>query len=151
VNKYRYKLFRELNHPINKKTYIVHPDALIILQARQNGEIIGQRLIFIEIDRGTEGLQKLQDKLTGYKLYHDQEVFKEFGSFDSFLLLFQLHNEKRASNVFDILLEHDGIKFTRMAPVQSVTDETILTDNIWKDCKGIKQPIVSSSMSQDQQ
>ena len=65
TGKHIYKLYSELKHPVNKKNYIVYPDALIILQAKGQQHSKYRRLYFLEIDRGTMDLGRIQNKVIG--------------------------------------------------------------------------------------
>ncbi len=102
AGKHRYRLFDEVNDPISKQTHIVYPDAMFILKGRGEKYAQFQRLFFVEIDRGTEGLRVIQDKLTGYHLYKREGIFKKYGQFDDFRVLFQVRSDKRLLNFQNI-------------------------------------------------
>jgi len=137
----RYTLYREVINPANRKTYIVHPDALIELTISRDGKS-ATRLIFVEIDQGTQGLERIRDKLTGYHLYHEQKLFEQFGPFSSFLLLFQAPSQRRADAIFNGLLDHVGAPLVRVAAAAELSVESILTRPVWKDMKGEMKSVV---------
>lgn len=137
----RYKLYDEVAHPLNKRNYIVYPDALIIL--RGTGKYEDYRKIYLlEIDRGTEGLRILQNKLIGYNLYLREGVFKKFGKFTDFRVLFQARSEKRAQNIRDAFLGMDGNHLVWVTESGLVNDKSIIGESIWIDHEGAEQSIL---------
>jgi hypothetical protein len=135
VGKKRYALYRELTHPVNRKTYIVHPDALIELHFERDGKK-ASRLIFVEIDQGTQGLERIRDKVTGYTLYRDQALFRQFGGYSDFLLLFQAQSERRCKNILESLVDHVGGRMVRATTAAELTPQSILTEPVWRDIHG---------------
>jgi hypothetical protein len=132
VGKRRYKLFDEVAHPVSKESYVVYPDALIVLRGKGSLEQY-QRLYFVEIDRGTEGLNVIKDKIIGYSLYLKQNVFAKFGKFKGFVVLFQTNSKKRADNIRHFLTGVDGAELVWITDASQVTQETIATAPIWQD------------------
>jgi len=131
IGKRKYRLFDEVVDPIGKRKITVHPDLMFIVTAEGNNDQKFSRLYFVEVDRGTEGLRVISDKLTGYHLYKRENVFKKFGKFDDFRVLIQTNSAKRAANiqthasafedVMDIWTTHDDV----------VSENSILLELIW--------------------
>ena len=132
IGKRRYKLFDEVAHPITKESYVVYPDALIVLKGKGSLEQY-QRLYFVEIDRGTEGLNVIKDKIIGYSLYLKQNVFAKFGKFKTFTVLLQTNSAKRAENIRHHLTGVDGSELVWVSDAGQVKQETIATSPIWQD------------------
>jgi len=132
IGKKRYKLFDEVAHPVSKESYVVYPDALITLKGKGSLEQF-QRLYFVEIDRGTEGLNVIKDKIIGYSLYLKQNVFAKFGKFKAFVVLLQTNSRKRAENIRHFLTGVDGAELVWVTDANQVTQETIATAPIWQD------------------
>ena len=130
IGKRRYKLYDEINHPVTRQKYIVYPDGLIILKGR--GELERhQRLYFLEIDRGTETLGTIRNKVVGYNLYLRNGVFKKFGHFERFTVLIQTSSPKRAANIRKALVDQEGSSLALVTSVDRVTRETVLGAPIW--------------------
>jgi len=130
VGRNRYKLFDQVQHPYDKKTYTVYPDALVILKGI--GALAAyKRLYFVEIDRGTEGLRIIRDKIIGYRLYHELGVFKKFGKFSDFRVLIQTTSEKRLHNMHDTITDLMGADRVWITDRAKVTSETLLDMPIW--------------------
>ncbi len=132
IGKRRYKLYDEVTHPATREPYVVYPDALIILKGKGKFEDY-QRLYFLEIDRGTEGLNVIKDKITGYSLYLKQNVFVKFGKFKGFTVLLQTNSAKRAENIRHFLTGVDGSELVWISDAGQVKQETIATSPIWQD------------------
>ena len=135
VGKKRYLLYRELIHPVNRKTYIVHPDALIELCYEKDGKS-ASRLIFVEIDQGTQSLERIRDKVTGYHLAREQKLFVQYGGHSDFLLLFQTQSAKRCKNLLESLVDHVASGIVRAATAAELSPESILTEPVWRDVQG---------------
>jgi len=132
IGKKIYKLYDEAIHPVNKKRYVVYPDALIILRGKGEYEKF-QRLYFIEIDRGTETLSRIRDKVIGYSLYLKQKIFTKFGKFSAFKVLFQTNSEKRAENIRNALVNLEGTELIWITDVSRISDDTLLSAPVWED------------------
>jgi hypothetical protein len=138
-----YKLFDEVIHPVNRKRYVVYPDALIILKGK--GEYHNfQRLYFLEIDRGTERLDIVRDKVIGYNIYKRENLFKKYGNFEDFKVLIQTNSEKRAQNMRNHFLNLEGSDFTWISNVRKVDQNTVLHAPIWTDHKFEPRQILKS-------
>ena len=131
-----YRLYKELRHPADRsRTYVVYPDALIIL--RGTGEYRSfQRLYFAEIDRGSETLSVLRDKVIGYSLFRSEGIFRKFGKFDRFRVLFLTTSPARAENIRKEITGTDGSDLVLISDTSKVTESTILTQPVWKDAGG---------------
>ncbi len=132
AGKHRYKLYAEHQHPVSRARYVVYPDALIVFRGKGEFEKY-QTLFFLEIDRGTEGLQRIRDKVIGYNQYLRQKVYKKFGEFESFRVLFQTTSEKRALNMREALLDLEGTDLVWITQVGQVDEGSILHGPIWMD------------------
>ena len=123
---HRYLLFRQITHPITQKKYVVYPDAAIVLNSHDI-----RRLFFLEIDRGTEGLTYIKDKLIGYNLYFKSDLYQEHGDFSKFTILFQTTSHKRAKNMRQTLLEVQGEHSVRIAVKEDITKQSLLLGKVW--------------------
>ena len=133
IGKRRYRLFDEVHDPIGKRKIVVHPDLMFILRSESSSGKVFQKLYFVEIDRGTEGLRVIQDKLTGYHLYKREGVFKKFGEFEDFRILFQTTSEKRLHNFCTIASDFSDTLDIRGCTDENVAPNTILSGKIWSD------------------
>lgn len=133
IGKRRYRLFDELQDPISKRKIVVYPDILFIMKAESASGKVFQRLFFVEIDRGTEGLNTIRDKLTGYYLYQREAVFKKFGEFADFRILIQTNSRKRADNISAIANDFREHLSVWVSEDEAVNAETIVSGLIWND------------------
>jgi len=142
VGKKRYLLYRETIHPANRKSYVVHPDALIVLTVDRNGKK-SSRMLCLEIDHGTQGLERIRDKMTGYRLAKQENLLKQFSGLSSFIVLFQANTQRRAGNIFDALVDHASDDMARVTARETVTPETIISEPIWRELSGQLKRIVA--------
>lgn len=142
VGRKRYLLYREVTHPVNRKSYVVHPDALIVLSAVRDGKK-ASRMICLEIDQGTQGLDRIRDKMTGYHLARQENLLRQFSGLSSFIVLFQTRTRKRAENIFDTLIDHASENMARVACKDEVSPETLLSEPIWKELSGAFKSIMT--------
>lgn len=132
IGNQKYRLFSKLTHPISKCSYICYPDTLLVLRKKNDLQHPG-KLIFVEIDRGTMGMNALKDKVVGYSLYNRQGVYKKFGKFVGFRVLLQTSSAKRVEamrRAFTDLHDCDLIWVTDLEQVRKHESE-ILTAPIW--------------------
>lgn len=111
-----------------------YPDLLLVVRNRDNPVFLG-KLIMVEIDRGTMSMSALRDKVIGYSLYHRQGVYRRFGDFDGFRVLFQTSSAKRVKSMrraFTDLQSCDLIWITDFEQVRA-HEHDILTAPIWLD------------------
>lgn len=135
VGKRRYRLFDEVLDPIGKRKLIVHPDLMFILESELDDGRVFRRLFFVEVDRGTEGLRVIKDKLTGYSLYRRESVFKKFGDFSDFRVLIQTNSPKRCANIQKLVGEFaDGVD-AWVTTDNLIEPESVLQGVIWRDSK----------------
>ena len=127
-----YKLYDEVIHPINRQRHVVYPDALIILKGKGEYDEF-QKVYFLEIDRGTESLSVIRDKVIGYNIYHKQKIFNKFGAGDVFTVLLQTSSEKRAENIRKYLVDQEGAELVWVTNVQQVDENSIISSPIWQD------------------
>lgn len=140
-NRYRYKLYDEVAHTGDGEKFVVYPDAMVILRGK--GEAAKyQRLLFIEIDRGTESPTVLQRKVVGYGLYRKQETFRKFGAFQTFRVLVQTCSEKRMMNLRRQLVGVDGEDLVWVTDVGKVNESSLLDVPIWMDDKRTMKTLV---------
>lgn len=143
AGKHRYRLFDEVDDPISRQTHIVYPDAMFILRGR--GEKYGQfqRLFFVEIDRGTEGLRVIQDKLTGYHLYKREGIFRKYGKFESFRVLFQAPGERRMENIRKLTEPFIDVVDVWTTISDTLSDNDLLGNPVWIDAGGNSKSILN--------
>lgn len=127
--------------PVNKQSYIIFPDALIVLQALVK-EVSHEKLYFLEVDRGTHGLQVVCDKIHGYYLYHEKQFHKSFGDFRDFKVLIQTSSEKRAGNLRKMLADRLGAGRVWVTSYDRVNENSLLYEPIWKDVTGEEKRIL---------
>lgn len=131
----RYKLYSELIHSGNRQSYVVYPDALIILEW-SDGTSSEKSLYFVEIDRGTEGLERIRDKVIGYSLYAKQKMFEKYGKFNPkypFRVLIQTSSEKRAKNIRTALVDQENSSLIWVTDNSKISSESILNKPVWID------------------
>lgn len=143
IGKKRYRLYDEVVHPGNRQRYTVYPDALIVLQG-QVAYADFQRLYFLEIDRGTEGLHVIRDKVIGYNLYRRLGVYQKFGPFDRFLVLLQTSSPRRAAHLQTALTNLEGADLVWLTDVAQVRDHTLLAAPIWTDSAGVARTLLKT-------
>lgn len=125
-----HKLFQEVSHPVSKVKYVVYPDALFIFQGQGELEKY-QSLYFLEIDRGTESLNVIRNKVIGYNIYRNERLFTKFGKFAAFRVLLQTHSEKRAQNIRQHLTDQEGSELIWVTSQPQVNEVSIIKDSIW--------------------
>ena len=128
----RFRLYQKLTHPVTNQDYHFHPDGLFILRGKGNLKD-HQRLFFIEIDRGTESLDRIRNKVIGYNLFQKSSSFQKFGKFDDFKVLIQTHSDKRARNMREHLVDMHGSELIWITHRSVVNDATIAAEEIWLD------------------
>ncbi|WP_169742981.1 replication-relaxation family protein [Desulfobacter vibrioformis] len=127
-----FALYDEVTHPVSRRSYVVHPDALIILQGKGELEKY-QKLYFLEIDRGTERLEIVRNKVIGYNTYLQKRIFTKYGKFDGFQVLIQTNSEKRAENIRKSLTDQEGAEFVWVTDVGKINEKSILNEAVWVD------------------
>lgn len=136
-----YKLHHEIHHPRVNKTFLVYPDALIILRGRDRLRN-QQRLFFLEIDRSSMSLGRIRDKIIGYHLFLEQNVFRKYGAFTRFRVLLQTNSPRRADNIRTALADIEGEELVWITDESQVTGDSILAGRIWCDFQNRRQCIV---------
>lgn len=129
----RYRLYDEIRDPATGEMVVFYPDAMVVLEAIGSE---ARRLYFVEIDRGTEGLQTIRRKIRAYQLYARNKLFAKFGPFQNFAVLFQTSSERRAANMVKLIAEMDYGLQVLITHAAIVTEETVLTDPIWQQREG---------------
>ena len=132
VGKKRFKLYHEVEHPIDRRKYLVYPDALIILKGKGEYEHV-QKLFFLEIDRGTEGLRRIQEKIIGYHLYKSQGVFHKYGNFPKFKVLIQTTSPRRVESMRKTLTDLAGTELVWITDQKQIWEDSVLEKPIWLD------------------
>lgn len=128
----RYRLYDEVYNCRERKKYVVYPDSLIILNGKGKYEGFS-KLIFLEIDRATEGLSVIKNKVIGYNLYKQKKIFKKYEKVNDFTVLFQTTSQRRAENIRTELTDLDGTELIWVTDVSKVNKNSILTSPIWID------------------
>ena len=125
----RYRLYEEIRDPVTGQATVFFPDAAVILENPQSG---AKRLFFIEIDRGTEGLEIIRRKIAAYHLYATNRLYSKYGNLDRFIVLFQTSSPKRADNMVRLIREMQCQPTTLVTDHRQVSADTILKSEIWK-------------------
>lgn len=137
-----YKLYDEIIHPTTKEPLIIYPDASIILKGKGKYEK-HEELYFLEVDRGTEGLQVIQKKVIAYHYYKQQGIFKKFGeNLKTFTVLIQTSSTKRAENMRKALADVNGSDLIWVSDISKVNQQSIMQQAIWQDHKGTMQAVI---------
>lgn len=139
----RYYLRDRVSEGQGRPVYIVYPDALIVLGGIGEYQKY-QSLYFLEVDRSTESLDRIKEKVTGYKLYHRQGIHKRFGEFKDFTVLFQAKSQARINNIRKHLVEVAGAELFWYTTRNQVTPETITLAPIWQNQAGEPRSILKS-------
>lgn len=130
---HRYRLYDEIRDPGTGEMVIFRPDAMVVLEAVRSQ---ARRLYFVEIDRGTEGLQVIRRKIRAYQLYSRNQLFSKFGKFQDFSVLFQTSSERRTTNMVKLAGEMDFGANLFASYVKDVSEKTLLTGAIWQRSAG---------------
>lgn len=137
---HKHKLYWTFSLPNKVKTFVMYPDAMILLQG--TGEFSKEKiLLFLEVDRGTERLQLIRDKVTGYTLFQEKGLHKQFGV-DKFTVLFQCTSAKRSTSIIDTLFNFKGADMVWVTDRNQVQTETVLNHEIWTDCQNQKRVLL---------
>lgn len=142
ASKHRYELYTELVSPTNRRSYVVYPDAMIVLTAELDGQRFDS-LYFVEIDRGTHGLEKLREKIHGYHLYHTKGLHKQLvSSVNDFTVLFQTTSPKRVRNLQEMLTGYIGSERVWMTDYGQVDQNSLLFEPIWQAVDGSEKQVL---------
>lgn len=128
--KHRYRLYDEIRNPLSGDKITVYPDATTILEAPEFGQ---KRLFFVEIDRGTEGLERIREKILGYHWYAKNRIFAKFGPFEKFTVLFQTSSEIRARNMAALVGSMICDPEILVTDFTKLNAKTLLENKIWLD------------------
>ncbi len=137
--KKRFKLYEEYIQPITGKKLVIYPDALIILSVPNTNQ---KRLVFVEIDRGTEGLEQIRQKLLGYHHSSINKTFCKYGDFSGFLVLFQTSSPRRVKNIVQVVSDTVCDPLVLTTDHQSVTPESVLNHPVWMEASGAFRSIL---------
>jgi hypothetical protein len=138
------KLRHEILHPRVNKTFLVHPDALIVLRGKDPFQHV-RRLLFLEIDLGTESRDRIRDKVIGYHLLRETGLFRKFGEFQRFRVLLQTNSPRRAENLRAALADIEGEDLVWITEQTQVSRQSIATEPIWRDHKNRMRSIVRAA------
>lgn len=139
TGKNRYRLFDKIRDPLTGRDIVIYPDAALILETVPGAK---KRLLFAEIDRGTEGLERIREKLFGYQLYMKNRVFAKYGSFDRFTVLFQTTSDRRALNMAS-LAQSMTLDFNLFVTgFENVSPESLLHGEIWMERDGNRRALL---------
>lgn len=146
----RYELYTEVIHPKNRRSYVIYPDALITLEVESSISVgVREALYFLEIDRGTHGLEKVREKVLGYELYHQKGIHRSLGSFSDFTVLFQTSSQKRAQNILRAIEGTYGAERVWVTSYPEVDSDTLLFEPIWSNVDGDKKVILLKRSEQE--
>lgn len=128
---HRLRIYWSFTLPNRPKHVVMYPDSLIVLAGRD--QFKDQKiLLFLEVDRGTERLAIIHEKITGYNLFRERGFHKQFGV-NGFKILFQCHSSRRMENIRESLFGFKGSEMVRLTSVDQVNAESIAADPIWRD------------------
>lgn len=134
----RYKVYQEVKDPKSGNKVVILPDSIIVVQGQ--GDFANHQMCYcLEIDRGTESLRIIAEKMKNYWLYSQKpNPFNEFGLFGQFIVLLQTESEQRAKNIHKYLAEQNtpGRELLLVTSKEKVTEESIVKDHIWFNSKG---------------
>ena len=152
----RYQVYESFRDHRRKKMQFIYPDARFILSAKSSPNT--RMLYFLEVDRGTERLEIIRNKLTAYASYLQEQAqlierdgqllgfqTQQHGLFYGIKILFQCQGEKRAKNIqrcvdsTGLLARHNLVAVTN---VGRINQQTILSGNIWLDIQGKRRALV---------
>lgn len=150
--KRRYRVYEETGSYSGQKRSFIFPDATILLHSIDDPSL--QMLLFVEIDRGTEPLHIIKNKLVRYEHYvrnclvpirRNQSLLgyrsEKHGALFRVRILFQAQSSKRVHSILktvqqlekpSVLLDQDMVLG---ASVKSLSQETILTGKVWQSSK----------------
>ncbi len=141
----QYQFFGDKKVPYTGESYRFIPDLQFVLQGREGYEHL-QSLFFIEVDRGTEGLNVIKRKVVGYNIFHREQYHNRLGigEFEKgFKVLLQTTSPKRAANIRQALQSVEGNQLVSITDYPAVkaayTSEpplNIFTANLWTNSKG---------------
>lgn len=137
------ELYQEISVSNSKEKFVVFPDGLFILSAKDEEGKTHNKLFALEIDRGTESLQVIQRKIISYVFARQQNKFGKYPGHDDLTILIQCSSEKRASNIRNCLVGIQGNDLAWVTNVQSVSDDTLLLKPIWIDSRGKRRAILA--------
>lgn len=152
----RYKAYEAFRDHRRKKMQFIYPDARFVLSAKSSPNT--RMLYFLEVDRGTERLEIIRNKLAAYASYLQEQAqpierdgqllgfqTQQHGLFFGIKILFQCQGEKRAKNIqrcidsTGLLARHNLVAVTN---VGRINQETILSGDIWLDIQGKRQRLL---------
>lgn len=114
------------------KNYEVVPDALFILEETESKE---RMMYCVEVDRSSETWKILKDKLLGYNIARQQNVFKKFGA-SHFHILFQCESEQRAQNIHQVFQGMENNRYVWTTSIGKIQKNDVLHAPIWKNFEG---------------
>jgi hypothetical protein len=137
------ELYQEVIAPHSKHKFVVYPDALFTLTAK-HGDEEQTKMFALEIDRGSETLETIRQKIIAYDLALKQGKLKKYGDVNdkNFAVLVQTNSAKRASNLREGLIGTSGEHLVWITSVQEVTDDSLLLKPIWTDARGKRKAIL---------
>lgn len=141
---HRYRLFNQVKHPASQEFYTVYPDALMILAGRGEDARLN-RLYLVEIDRATEGLNIIRNKVIGYHLFRAARMQDKWGVPGDFRVLIQTTSARRAQNIREAVIETSGSDLVWVTHHTAVNQETIFSDSIWLDVSGNSHSMLKTS------
>lgn len=137
----RYRLFDKVI--INGEDYQIYPDVMAVLRVRGTSD---KALYFIEIDRSTENLEVIRNKVIGYSAYKNEpnlftRKYGKYGVKTFNRLLFVTLSENRSQSIKKALKNLEGRDFTWITDISKLNPETLLNGSIWLDHEGMERVI----------
>lgn len=135
----RYLIKRKFTHQHQKITW--EPDALFIV-SRKNRQNSNQILFCLEVDRGTEPLSTIQNKMLGYKLFLKAGGLTGFGA-KALVLLWVCESGRRLNNMRVAL--QDGLRATRFGLMSDLEGESFFDKPVWLNLNSEWEQLYSNS------
>lgn len=139
----RYRLYDEVEY--QGETIEIYPDIMFILQGKEQYKSV-RFLYFVEIDRGTENLQKIRNKVIGYNFYKTDpkkfNKYKKYGVNTFNKVLFSAISEKRSLSIRKTLNFLEGREFVWVSDFNKTIEDNILNEKIWLTSEGDRRSII---------
>lgn len=135
------------------RSFSFRPDASFHLQVPHKGNL-ASLLAYIELDRSTEGHKQWRvRKLPGIEAFlNDPKGWRshwpEIAS-PTVVVLVLCKTERRVNELIETTKPSSAARSTRFT-IYPMNPTTILTSDVWQDCKGELHPIIKPSQPEDQ-
>jgi len=136
-------LLQNVFHPTLKRYVAVLSDGCFIIEGKDR--FAGyESLFFLEIDRSTEPLGKIAQKIYKYHLLLAQKKFLAYGNFKSFKVLFITTSSKRITSIRETLSGTEGMQMLLFSTFAEITARNFFDDTIWMTPGGELKSIIKS-------